>query len=440
MNGVIISNFYPEDGFKKFQVVPTTESALDWMENNSVDDETYVVLHQSDEVGDEVVCSNITKMYKKGITHFFYINPSPTGMISLCITGVGGVVMSDEYYLESEDELQSALSFQPLDMLRDNTALVRDFITAFSRGDEKVNSKRYVAQVSNAVDSLITEINFSNTALQKMSSGALETFKKVSDYCDKIKELQDKITSQLAQIQTSQNAARPVALGNNTVQLNPFTMTAKNNIIYFREYRYLPYVTTFMFSLHKFIKTRTTKKRAKLIFMCNKDINNFKKMASTASSDLLGETASVITKESMKNIGALAANSIIFTDIPIHEVMTQLVSKESADLFIIVDRLHQPMPLISGSFMSVGIYGNMTDMEFDGKQNGNKFKLENSIFVLPPKLPEYDNALTSLRTFDIPPATLKMPQSKSVTLFNAYRPSLEKVQKYFINTIGSTVN
>ena len=371
---VIVSSSLTNSGkvFKNFKLVPNFVPIMN-EQNISV-----IVIHDTDEQ-DFAVGLHIANIHKKGGIKFIYINKEPHSTVKMVVQGVNGYIYDDEFYLDDEEELEALL--EELGVV-ENTSLavmsadiVKDFIHAFARGEDKIRTPAYLEQVNAAVNELSTLTIKQEHQITAMGSSAVSIFERASNIIRSLDAQQKLLQDKLATLEENSTNAPKNGFGSNVVFFPPYTYMGNAKILLIREYAPCKYLTSFMlgYKHHLFYEKN---KRVKLIFVHQRGVGVANKYTDFTS--ITQETAGIKT---------LYDNDIIATNNPKKEIMRDLLSKP-CDIFIIVDRLYGQQDIVQGRATKVNAVSGMTDLD------RYKVKAEDTIFSVTGP----DNAFFNIQT------------------------------------------
>ena len=305
----------------------------------------------------------------------------------MTIQGIGGTIITDEFYFEDEDELDAL--FENDDVEEEETSLaqssalvIKDFVQAFMHGEERINAPIYLEQVNAAVMELSTIAERQEIQLKDMGNSAIAIFEQINVLVNRMKEQQADLTTKLETLlndQEENNSPRGRFGGGGVMFFPTFKYMGTIKVLSVRELSPCRYLTSFMLAYHHHL-TYVQNKRAKLIFVHQKGEGVARKYQSFTS----------ITQESMQN-EALYASPIIATNNPKNEVMRKL-TKTDDNVIIVVDRLYGNQPIISGKTVNIFAVGGLSDLD------RFNVKPKNCIFSMA-KHPDGLFALSHLKTY-----------------------------------------
>lgn len=340
-----------EDNFANFKVV---RSFKEIAELEGVD---LLIIHKFNE-DDFDVGVFISKFHKSGISNFVYMSTSPHIIVKMVVQGVKGIVCSDEFYLDDEEELEEYLKTVGIDAEGDCTSLanvsvqvVKDFIQAFARGEDRIKTPAYLAQVNQAITDLSSLTKQQEFQITTMGNSAIKIFERASLIIKSMDERRKQIENKLTELEESQSSSSSVnSFSSNTVFFPSYRYLGTKRVLFIRELSPCRYLTSFILGYEHHLHFDMNK-RVKLIFVHQKG-----SCVAAKYSDFTN-----ITQESM-NLASLYDSEIISTNNPKKEVMRDLLDK-GMDVFIVVDRLYSNNDIVTGKVLKFNAISGMTDLD-----------------------------------------------------------------------------
>lgn len=331
---------------------------------------TVLIIHKYSEADFDVGVF-ISNLYNNGVKHFIYINSDPSKVIKTVLNGVGGIVYDEEFYLEDEDELNALLEDLNMDLstnslVLSSTQIVKDFIEAFSRHEERIQAPAYLGQVSQAVNELSELTHKQELQITEMGSTAIEVFEKASAIIVSMNEQKKILEKQLEEFentQPSRQAQQSSSFSSAIMFFPTFKYAGTAKVLNVRELSPCRYLTSFLLAYTHYLHYELNK-RVKFVIVHQKG---------KGVSDKYSEFTS-ITQESM-GFGALYDNEIIATNNPKKDVMQKLTHLND-DIVIILDRLYSSTDIISGKVAKVNAVSGLSDV------NRYKVKPQSCIFPI----------------------------------------------------------
>ena len=169
-----------KDNLTNFKVV----NNFKWVEEN-MEDVSILIFHSIEE-SDFNTGVHISRLRNKSNIKFIYINENPQTTIKMVIAGAGGKVITDEFYLEDEEELLELL--RTCGLTADETSetslatvslqVVKDFMESFIRGEERIKTPAYLDMVNNAITELSVITKKQELQITTMGNSAIDIFEK----------------------------------------------------------------------------------------------------------------------------------------------------------------------------------------------------------------------------------------------------------------------
>ena len=173
----------------------------------------------------------ISDLHNQGVNQFIYINSNPIVTLKMVLNGVDGHYFEDEFYLEEEEELVCLLEDLGIEDSTDtglvatsSIKIVRDFIEAFARGEERIKVPMYLEQVNQAINELNSITQRQEVQISTMGNSALEVFEKASTIIKGMVKQNKIIQEQLDELSNSQSntsSAKPL-FSNSTTFFQPY--------------------------------------------------------------------------------------------------------------------------------------------------------------------------------------------------------------------------
>lgn len=348
---VIISKSL-QDNFTQFQVVDTFKKV------RQLDQVSVLVIHEFSEP-DLDIGIFISEFVQKGIDKIVYISEHPRPILCMLLNGINGVVIRDEFYLDDETELISLIDEVTESSEADETSIVasslgvvQDFMSAFARGDERIQAPIYLERVNSALNEL-AEINKNNAnQLCQLSQGTLAVFERASTIIRSMDEQNKLLSNKLNEVEalTMQSLTPKTSLGGNVMFFPSFKYMGNARVLVVREYSPCRYLTSFLLGYTSHVHYELNK-RVKLVFVHAKMHG-----VSAKYQDFTN-----ITQESMA-MASLYDSEIVATNNPKKEVMSDLLSRQN-DVVIVLDRLYGSQAIVTGRVVQVNACGSRSDIQ-----------------------------------------------------------------------------
>lgn len=312
----------------------------------------------------------IAKIHKQGVNKFVYISQEPDMTVKMVIQGLKGYIFEDEFYLEDEEELDCLLADigmsneESTSLASASVGVIKDFVHAFARGEERIKVPAYLEQVSQAVNELSVLTQKQELQIRVMGTSAIEIFEKASLIIKTMVEQHKDMEQKLVELEESQNiaASSRATFSSNITFFTPFKYMGNAKILVIREVSPCRYLTSFVLGyLHHLHYDMN--KRAKLIFAHQKGAG-----VSAKYNDY-----TLITQETA-SMSSLYEAEVIATNNPKREVMKDLLAKKS-EVFVVVDRLYQNQSIVQGRISELYAVSGATDLD--------RFKLQPEDCIFP---------------------------------------------------------
>lgn len=332
---------------------------------------TVLILHKVEGLSDFDAGVFISNFYKDGIKSFVYINSNPSKVIKTVINGVGGTTYEDEFYFDDEDELTALLDDLGLDtstnsLVLSSTQIVKDFIGAFSRGEERIQAPVYLEQVNQAVTELSELTHKQELQISEMGVSAIEVFERASSIIVSMNDQKKILEKQLEEFEESQALKQMSKQSNafsSAIMFFPsFKYVGTSKVLNIRELSPCRYLTSFLLAYTHHIHFNLNK-RVKFIIVHQKG---------KGIADKYSEFTA-ITQESM-GISSLYDNEIIATNNPKKDVMQKLTHLDD-DVIIVFDRLYSATDIITGRVVKVNAVSGLSDI--------NRYKVKPDTCIFP---------------------------------------------------------
>lgn len=372
---VIVSTVL-QDKYESFMVVRDFKSVKD------LKGVTVLIVHDYGNISDFDAGVFISNFYNDGVKSFLYINENPSKVVKTVIQGVGGVYYSDEFYFEDEDELNSLLNDLGMDssnnsIVMSSTQIVKDFIGAFARHEERIQAPVYLEQVSQAVNELSELTHKQELQINEMGLTAVEVFGKASSIIVAMNDQKKILEKQLEEFEESQSTKQVTKTSTNfsSIMFFPtFKYVGTSKILNVRELSPCRYLTSFLLAYTHHIHYELNK-RVKFVIVHQKGKGVADKYSAFTS----------ITQESM-GVSSLYDNEVIATNNPKKDVMQKLTHLND-DIVIVLDRLYSATDIISGKTVKVNAVSGLSDCNrYSVKPNTCIFPITsqpNELFSIP---------------------------------------------------------
>lgn len=327
MRIVVTNNSIEYKGFLKLK---TLEEA--YKTTGSIE---VLVYHKSNEKENAKV-DYLTKL-KDRVSTLIYIRNKEyyEQAVQLVVVGSGGSYIEDEFFLESGEELNSAIS-----NLSQVTSLVElggvDVMSGFfnqylSKEDTGIN-KAYLTMVKNACTSIIDDYKKKGIELIQLSETATDLFSNYQEMLSSFDEEREKLKGLISNLKEAKEENALAFASSPMSSISYFAQISypkEKNILRIKEYGNCAYLTSFILG-YKLHLERIKYVRPKVIFI----------YPTGEQYETKYKNYSWVTKNNCKTM-EVYYNSVVFTNYPTKEVVSRLLDDSSYDTFIVVDRLKQ---------------------------------------------------------------------------------------------------
>lgn len=367
--------------YKKYTVVDSVEKVLEF------DNVECLVLHSFTD--DEVkFASSIAEIRKKFNCTFFYITNDPKAIVTLILNGMQGTVIEDDFYYNNEEDLDDLLESYGVENTalavsntKENLAIVRDFITSFSRGEERCSLPFFIQQTNSALSELESAIGKQELQIQEMGSSAITVFQRASQYINALDE-KNKVFAQQLSTLTQQASTPRSRFGGTGVSLFPsvkYNPSPTKGVVVIREFSPCRYLTSFILAYQNYLKIMKNK-RVKVVITIQKGKLLYDKYSSSMFTRVSQESAQRTE---------LYSHELIVTNTPQKETLTGIMNAGTYDVIIIIDRLFGADVILNGTNVKqIAAVSGSTDLA--------KFKLNPKNCIFP--FVQFPNAFLTLPT------------------------------------------
>ncbi len=325
-------------------VSDTTNSYSDWVVvrnlsdvNEIVGNIDYLVYHKSKESpeGKIKVLSKIGRDRTDCKIIYVCCKEKVDNAIKMLVTGgLNGKYVDDEFFLESEQELNNMVS--DLHNIVTSTELscssvLNDFFNRYlSEGAEGV-SKGYLKVVKNAALEMSESYYEKNKEILEMSESAAEIFSSSVDIISQMREQTSSLEKDLRTLRDKNNMLDAFSMNNSSVNSSilyyPKVKYMKSKLIFrFKDLGRTPFLVSFLLGFREFLD-RIKSVRPKMIV-----IEGNGKLLEDRYKDYNWVT------NTNKTDNRHFYNNIVFTNCPTSMVLSKLLDDNSYDTFIILDR------------------------------------------------------------------------------------------------------
>ena len=308
----------------------------------------------------------INKFYKGGVQKFIYMSNNPSMTVKMTISGVKGVSLDEDFYLQDEEELNSLIEDIGYEgdesRASTNANIIVDFVQSFARGDSKIQAPLYLEQVSSAVKELSEIVDKKDYQITVMGESALDVFANASnviqDMYNKHKDLANKINELQAKINESNNAINKPKLMNTIQHYSTYNYMSTPLVLVVKEYSPCRYLTSFIVAYSQYLHFQK-RKRVKVVVLYKESACESSRYSSFKS----------ITEETYK-MDTLYGGEFIAISVPRKDVLNK-VFNQGSEVFIVIDRMYEKSSLITGRIKQINAVGSIGALERNKVQTKN---------------------------------------------------------------------
>lgn len=325
-------------------VSDTTNSYSDWVVvrnlsdvNEIVGNIDYLVYHKSKESpeGKIKALSKIGRDRTDCKIIYVCCKEKVDNAIKMLVTGgLNGKYVDDEFFLESEQELNNMVS--DLHNIVTSTELscssvLNDFFNRYLSEGAKGVSKGYLKVVKNAALEMSESYYEKNKEILEMSESAAEIFSSSVDIISQMREQTSSLEKDLRTLKDKNSMLDAFSMNNSSVNSSilyyPKVKYMKSKLIFrFKDLGRTPFLVSFLFGFREFLD-RIKSVRPKMIV-----IEGNGKLLEDRYKDYNWVT------NTNKTDNRHFYNNIVFTNCPTSMVLSKLLDDNSYDTFIILDR------------------------------------------------------------------------------------------------------
>lgn len=383
------------DNYKEFVVVDSFKE----LNERGLDKSECLIYHHCSSEIELNIGIELESLSKKGMRKFIYICSKETGVLAsirMFISSKQGIILDDEFYFESEEELKYLVTegwneyAHSIVESHSDISVISDFYKNCLQGNDGALSvnKFYLDRVGEAIANVSKEHKITLQQMQDMSNTASSLFGSAGHLIDNLVESRDKLIDQVGQLEDAlssmevqQSRSR---MRNDMVSMYPtVSYSGANNILVIREISSVYALTSFLLAYVNFM-TNFMNKKVRLIFIHTKSSLLLKKY------DSMIHGMTYITSDNMQN-DALFDHTFIHIDTPKKMILSKLMGRPSFDLTIIVDRFYSNK-LISGRVHTLYAVSGSADVRREGLKWGDcitSIRAPKSAFLSIPAIKRY---------------------------------------------------
>lgn len=325
---VILSDTLDQSNYEKYTVVNKLEEVPC---DGTLET---LVIHSS---GNNLVQCGLllTKCKSGGVKKYIYISQDQKEIIKSFVEGVGGLIFTEEDYLEEENldylvenynELSGGTSLVAVESIN----ILNDFIQRFIRGDVAVNNNVYQERVSTALSEIKGATEGAELALKNMSDSTIQLFTEMSQAFSNMytirQQLSDKLTMVQAQLKSDRtNIIRQFS--HDSVNYYPtVNYVGRAKVLHIKENSECRYLLSFLMGYQDYLVNQKSLK-AKVILCYAKSKDSIRRY----------ESLYQLTAETSGYKSALS-KPVLAVYQPKKDVINAVLNQD-IDVFIVLDRM-----------------------------------------------------------------------------------------------------
>jgi len=295
-----------------------------------------LVYHKSQEKSEDKI-KFMTEFSKKHtsckIVYLCAKDKADNALKMLITGGLNGKYVDDEFYLESDRELNTLLVDSAMIVKSSDLSgidVLRDFFNRYTSGDKPI-SKRYLSIVKSAAIELSEAYAEKNKEILEMSESAAEIFSNSIDLIAQMREQQESLEKDIKSIRDRSaemtSYSQPARAIGGSVLFYPRVNYLKNKaIIRIKDIGDCPYVTSFCIGFREYLE-RIKSVRPKLIVI--EGNGHIKRDCYPDFKWVVNEN-----KNDIRNY----YDKVVFTNCPTTVIMSKLLDDSDYDTFIVLDK------------------------------------------------------------------------------------------------------
>lgn len=341
-----------EDNFRNFVVVSNAAKVRD------LKGVTTLIIHDFSD-SEFSIGVLLSEFKENGIKYFVYISEQPSKSVESAVIGAGGVVITDTFYFEDEEELEALI--EDIEDNESTTSLVstaessveilKNFMQSVDANDKRVFLPAYQDSVNDAIVEL-EHINKKNELIiNSMGESILETYKRAGDLIQQYSNQTKMLTSKMEELQQAQanSGGSGQSFSNSVAFYTSVRYTGIARVLLVREYSPCRYLTSFITAYRHHLQYEKNL-RSRLVFAVQKGKGVLAKYNDVVS----------ITENS-SSLASLFTSDVVVTNTPKKDIMLEL-AKNSVEVVIYVDRLYGSQDIVSGRVKKVNAVSGFSDL------------------------------------------------------------------------------
>lgn len=292
-------------------------------------DITALVIYSSSESTNDFA-AHFATLKNKSIGSLWYIaNPeNKDDLIEMSVIGSGGYYIEDEFFLESDDLLESLISGGGSSQLMEigGVGVLKDFVDRYLQGTSNQIPKGYLQVLKSAVTQMSDEYKRKSDQLIVLSEKATSVIEDSSLGLQEQEKERKRLAGILKEIQESMEDTKPQTRGSNVTFFPRVSFLKEKDIVRIKDIGRTPYLFSFVYGFLKYAD-KVLNKRPKLIVI-EPVGTNFETHYSEFN---------WITSENHTDRSKYFAE-VSFTNYPTTQVLTSFIEDSAKDFFIVLDR------------------------------------------------------------------------------------------------------
>ena len=290
---------------------------------------TAVVIYSSSETTNDFA-ANFATLKNKNIGSLWYIsNPeSKDDLIEMSIIGSGGYYIEDEFFLESDDLLESLINGGGSNQLMEigGVGVLKDFVDRYLQGTDSQIPKGYLQALKSSVAQISDDYKRKSEQLIVLSEKATSVIEDSSLGLQEQERERERLAGLLQEIQENLEETKTPTRGSNVAFFPRVSFVKEKDIVRIKDIGRTPYLFSFAYGFLKYVD-KVLNKRPKLIVIepVGANYENHYSEFNWVTSENHGDRSKYFA-------------DVSFTNYPTTQVLTSFIEDSSKDFFIIVDR------------------------------------------------------------------------------------------------------
>ena len=296
------------------------------------------------------------------IPTFIYISEHPDTKLKLLINAKDGFIgeyIEDEFYIDSEEDLNLLVeeiqtgeyTNDKGELIESNGGIIHDFIRMVATGDNKANTELIQNQVKEALDGIVSICVDQAKYLQSAASSSFDTFDRLATVVDRYDLMIAELRKQAQEKELESISQSNKAPFSSTItSFTPHKYRGLARVLYIREYTPCAFLTSFLLYYRQYLHIKRDKK-VKLIIVTQRGLQIRKRYGDFSSISIESESDPELYKA-----------DVVTTNDPKETVMRKLFESNN-DIFIVLDRLYQRDPIVTGQVKRISAVSGENDVE-----------------------------------------------------------------------------